>query len=66
VTLLESIPGKRKKKISRNELILKGFIFDFHTRTETTSEGNCIYYCYDIGYVPASENSLLIIKNSQD
>jgi hypothetical protein len=50
--------------VPRDELQVSGFDFRFYTHCEPSDNGNCIYYCYDIGYIPKGKELELICKET--
>jgi predicted nucleic acid-binding Zn ribbon protein len=51
-------------RVSRERLIILGFIFKYHTHTYTNKKGDIYYYCYDLGYLPLEADWFLIVRNN--
>jgi len=49
-------------RVSRDQLLQKGFRFDFITCWYTNSKGNTYHYCYEYGYLPLEGDQYLIVK----
>lgn len=53
----------KKTKISRDNLIQKGFNFTYFTHIYTTKKGSSYYFCYDYGYLILEGGYCLIVKD---
>lgn len=51
-----------KVKLKRDQLIRKGFDFNYHTHTYTTQKGTTYIFCYEYGYLPLDNDEVLLIK----
>ena len=49
--ILAALNPNGKSKVHRNELLQKGFNFNYFTNTYITKTGNTYYFCYDQGYL---------------
>lgn len=45
----------------REEMLIKGFHFNYITHSETNNEGQPIYCCYDHAYYPGENDTYFII-----
>lgn len=46
----------------RTQLYLRGFHFNYFTHTHTSKKGKVYYFCYDHGYLPLTQDKLVIIR----
>ena len=61
--ILESLNPKGKSKVTKTQLLDKGFNFDYYTNVYSTKKGNTYYFCYDHGYLPLENDYMaLVIK----
>ncbi|MBC7381996.1 MAG: hypothetical protein H7296_03265 [Bacteroidia bacterium] len=51
-----------KTKVSGKKIQELGFIFNFHTHTQTTKTGAQYFFCYDYGYMTLKNDYLIVIK----
>ena len=56
--------GKTTKH--REQLLKKGFDFDYMTRTITTREGKEYRFCYEQGYLPLDNDFVLLVTRDED
>lgn len=61
--LHETLSGQNAA-ISREKVQELGFVFNFHTHTETLDGGNTLYCCYDYGYIPVDERVLKLVRRN--
>lgn len=52
-----------KTKVSEKKIQELGFIFNFHTHTQTSKTGAKYFFCYDYGYMPLNNNYLIVVKS---
>ncbi|MBS1758892.1 MAG: hypothetical protein JST23_02115 [Bacteroidetes bacterium] len=57
---------KETSKITREQLLLKGFSFKYFTHLYNTKTGNTYYYCYDYGYRQLEKDLYLIVRQKED
>lgn len=60
--ILAGINTGIKAEITRNELVEKGFDFNFFTNVKRTSKGKTYYFLYDQGYLPINEKRLKLVR----
>jgi hypothetical protein len=60
--ILSLLYSKRKKRVSKNLLISKGFDFEYYTNIRPTEMQNLYFSCYDIGYSIINDLEVLLIK----
>ncbi len=49
-------------KMRQDELVKKGFDFNYHTHTFVTANGGTYFFCYEYGYLILDNNELLLVK----
>lgn len=52
-------------RINKEKLQRLGFLFTYHTHTYTNKKGNVYFYCYEYGYLPLSNDWLLVVKRKE-
>lgn len=61
--ILKSVLGENKNaSVERNQLIEQGFRFRYHTHLENQSKGDHVVCCYDVGYLPAEKDKVLVVR----
>ncbi len=60
--ILEELNPKDKCKVSKSQLVIKGFDFNLFTSIYTTKVGTTYYFCYNQGYL-ALENDFYALVN---
>ena len=55
-----------KKKTHKDQLLKKGFDFDFHTSTYTTKSGDTYHFCYEQGYLLLDEGFILLVERKEN
>jgi len=65
IILFEEMKGYEKQaKVPRINLDRKNFNYNYYTGTYINSRGKTYYYVYDYGWMPFSDQEILIIKRS--
>jgi predicted nucleic acid-binding Zn ribbon protein len=60
--ILESLNPKGIAKVSKQQMVNKGFVFDYFTHIYTTkTDKNTYIYCYDYGYRKLENDEYLIV-----
>lgn len=49
--ILAEFNPRGKSKVTKQQLLEKGFKFDYYTNVYTTKGGNTYFFCYDYGYL---------------
>ncbi len=62
--ILEELNPTEKCKVSKNQLVKKGFDFNLFTSTYTTKAGDIYYFCYNQGYLPIENDFYLLVKRN--
>ncbi|WP_459210488.1 hypothetical protein [Aquimarina rhabdastrellae] len=62
--ILESLNPNEKSKATRNQLIAKGFDFNYITSIYTTKSGTIYYFVYDQGYLPLENDYYALVKRN--
>lgn len=57
---------KETAKITREQLLLKGFSFKYFTGIYNTKTGNTYYYCYDYGYRQLEKDLYLVVRHKDN
>ncbi|GGZ30746.1 hypothetical protein GCM10007049_24550 [Echinicola pacifica] len=52
-------------KISREQLLERGFQFKYHTHYYKNHKGNVYVYCYDYGYLKLDEIWYLVVRDKR-
>ncbi|QDH80871.1 hypothetical protein FKX85_18205 [Echinicola soli] len=61
--LKNALSGVRETiTISREQLLLKGFLFKYHTHRFVNKKGDTYIYCYDYGYLQLDSEWYLIVR----
>ncbi|MCB9426720.1 MAG: hypothetical protein H6584_06790 [Flavobacteriales bacterium] len=61
--ILSDLNTTGKTKVHREQLVVKGFNFQYLTNTYTTQKGVVYYFCYEHGYLPVDDDYFyLVIK----
>ncbi len=62
VILLAKLPeGRKQLKISKDQLLLAGFNFNYMTHQSALPSGLLAQFCYELGWVALEKNSCLIV-----
>lgn len=48
--------------LRKEELVFKGFNFNFHTCCYQTCDGHTYFFCYDFGYVFLENDEVLLVR----
>ena len=48
--ILSELNPDGQATVHRNQLIARGYNFEFHTNSQTTLDGKETYYCFEHGY----------------
>lgn len=60
-SILIALNPSGKTKVSRSKLLHEGFDFNYFTSIYETQKGNTYKLCYNEGYLPLSDESVLLI-----
>ena len=55
--------GEELAKISKENLLQKGFQFKYFTHLYTNKKGNTYFFCYEFGYLPLDNDWYLLVKS---
>jgi predicted nucleic acid-binding Zn ribbon protein len=64
--ILEKINPNQKTKTTKDNLLRKGFNFNYFTSIYTTKTGNVYYFVYDQGYLPLGDKYYAIVKRESN
>ena len=59
--ILEDLNPKGKARVSRDQLLERGFKFSYYTNTYSTKAGATYYFVYDQGYLPIDEDYYALV-----
>lgn len=59
--ILKSLNPEEKTMISKEDLLLKGFRFDYFTHLYKNKEGGVYYFCYEYGYLLLKKGDYLVV-----
>lgn len=60
--ILKALNPTGKGKVSREELLVKGFDFHYFTNIYVTRRGSTYYFCYDQGYLPLEDGKYALVE----
>lgn len=60
--ILEKLNPEQKTKTTKDNLLRKGFNFDYFTSIYTTKTGKVYYFVYDQGYLELDNNYYALVK----
>ncbi|MBW2961916.1 hypothetical protein [Mesonia aestuariivivens] len=60
--ILEELNPAEKSKSTKNQLLNKGFSFDYITSIYITKKGTIYYFVYDQGYLPLENDYFALVK----
>lgn len=63
--ILQALNPKGKAKVSRKELLARGFDFQCFTGIYKTEKHACYYFCYEMGYLLLEQDYVLLVKKKQ-
>jgi hypothetical protein len=63
--ILHDLNPDGKAKVNRQELISKGFDFQYFTSIYKTEKNACYYFCYEMGYLLLEREFVLLVKKKQ-
>ena len=64
--ILEKINSNQKTKTTKDNLLRKGFNFNYFTSIYTTKTGNTYYFVYDQGYLLLGDTYVAIVKRDSN
>jgi len=62
--ILKTLNPTGKAKATKEELLKKGFSFEFYTHTLKTSRGQTYFFIYEYGYLILDDGTIFIVKNT--
>lgn len=63
--ILLALNPEGKAKVSRKELITRGFDFQYFTSIYKTEKSACYHFCYEMGYLLLEHDYVLLVKKKQ-
>lgn len=64
--ILYEMNPEGKKKTHRDQLLKKGFDFDFYTNSYTTKAGDVYRFCYEQGYLMLEDGFVLLVERKEN
>ncbi len=64
--ILVELNPKGKTKKHRDQLLKKGFDFDYYTNSYITKAGDTYRFCYEQGYLLLDEGFVLLVERNDD
>lgn len=64
--ILEKINPNQKTKTTKDNLLRKGFNFNYFTSIYKTKSGKVYYFVYDQGYLPLGDKYFAIVKRDRN
>lgn len=52
-------------KCTKQQLLVAGYVFKYHTHQYTNKKGNVYFFCYDYGYLSLENDWFLIVKRKE-
>ncbi len=63
--IIEELTPEGKSKVHKDQLVKKGFDFDYFTNIYTTKAGTVYYFCYEYGYLPLGNDFYALVKREE-
>jgi hypothetical protein len=63
--ILEDFKTKDKATVHREQLIMKGFNFQFFTSVYNTKAGKTYYFCYEYGFLPLGNDFYALVLKKE-
>ena len=60
--ILEELIPEQTAKTTRDQLVERGFNFQYLTSTYTNKKGLKYFFCYDYGYLPLANDRYFLVK----
>ena len=64
-SVLSKICIGEKIRIKKDVLLRNGFNPDYHTHLHQAQNGNTYFFCYDYGFLPLSNEEMLLVKRKE-
>ncbi len=64
--ILSTFNAAGKNSTSKNELLKRGYRFDYFTCTSITRSSQINYFCYDQGYRELENNKITLVRRTPD
>jgi hypothetical protein len=64
-TILLNCSQQRKRKLTEDYLLARGFNFNYCTHIVHGPRGESRVFCYEIGYARSEKNSISLVKDSE-
>ncbi len=63
--ILAKLNPSGKAKVTKEQLLSRGFNFNYHTNIYETRNGSRYFFCYDMGYLPL-DNGMYFLVHRQE
>jgi len=60
--ILSELNQEEETTVHRNQLTARGYNFEFHTNSQTTTDGKQYYYCFEHGYLALENDYYKLVK----
>ncbi len=64
--ILVELNPEGKRKMHKDQLLKRGFDFDFHTSSHTTKSGDTYRFCYEQGYLLLEDGFILLVERKDN
>lgn len=62
--ILEILNPTGTSRVSKNELLKRGFDFNLHTSMFKSNAGKTYFFCYEYGYTPLANDMYMLVIHS--
>lgn len=63
--ILLAMHPEKTPKVSRNDLLARGYNFNYHTNIYKTKTGKTYFFCYEFGYLPLGDDLLALVVREE-
>ena len=63
--ILKKLNPAGRAKVSRDELLVEGFDFNYFTNTYVTRKGSTYHFCYDQGYLQLEDGKYALVEKEE-
>lgn len=63
--ILKALNPEGKARVSKEDLLKKGFSFNFFTHQLKTKKGQVYTFVYEYGYLPLEDGMFFLVKNTK-
>jgi len=62
---MEELNTKGKTVVKKDEMVRRGFNFEYYTNILTTKAGGTYYFCYEHGYLHLEDDAVMLVINQR-